>query len=274
MDPDAVVILASAALKGSSSHQAAELRSIEPATLQYGTHPLLNHRILPVLDALAEVCVKEGGSNVVAVALKMRSPVIELTVATNYETPKEETIEHMRDVLQLLQNISNQRFPGGKNGANLREKYPPLDITEEMVPLYDELLIRIYNHSYAKVEKRHKKYWPVLEKFAKLHHQWARAKEKDKDFVDDTGYMLGEMKEFLQRTQLTNHRLAECRDSGWIVDVTEMEKLKVAFQNLLDHALTILADLTVCEIWAERHPSVSNGLLRRSSRFTGTPAHF
>jgi len=191
MDPDAVVALASAALKRSSSHQTAELHST------------------PSLSALAEICVKEGVSNVAAVALKMHSPVIEIIVATNDETPMEGTIEHIRNVLQLLQNISDKRFSEGNSNVNLRKKSPPVNITEEVVPLCDELFVWIYKHSYAKVVKRHRKYWLVLDKFRNLHHEWAKTKEKDKDIVDSTKGLLGEMNEFLLWTQLINHRLAE-----------------------------------------------------------------
>jgi hypothetical protein len=135
MDPDAVVALASAALKRSFSHQTAELH------------------FTPFLSALAEICVKEGVSNVAAIAIKMHSPVIEIIVATNDETPKEDTIEHIRNVLQLLQNISDKRFSEGNSNVNLRKKSPPVDITEEVVPLCDELFVWIYKHSYAKVVK-------------------------------------------------------------------------------------------------------------------------
>jgi len=139
VDPDAVVALASAALKGSSSHQAAELRSTQLVSLDYGHHPHLNHRTLPLLDAVAKICVKEGGSNVAAVALKMRSPVIEIIVATNNETPKEDTIEYIRNVLHLLQNISDRRFVESSKNVDLGEKSPPVDLTEGALSLMSYL---------------------------------------------------------------------------------------------------------------------------------------
>jgi hypothetical protein len=108
VDPDAVVALASAALKRSSSHQTAELHST------------------PFLSALAEICAKEGVSNVAAVALKMHSPVIEIIVATNDETSKEDIIEYIRNVLQLLQNISDKRFSEGNSNVNLRKSHTRL----------------------------------------------------------------------------------------------------------------------------------------------------
>jgi hypothetical protein len=82
------------------------------------------------------------------------------------------------------------------------------------LPLCDELFICIYKHSYAKVKKRHKKYWPVLEKFRQLHHEWAKAREKDKGIVDNTKGLVREMNEFLLWVHFIIHHLAKCHERG------------------------------------------------------------
>ena len=86
MNLDAVVALAAVTFGSASSSKARALRS-STSELTNGLHLDLNHRTVPVLDALAAICIKKGQHDVAAVALKLKPPKIELFLATNDETP-------------------------------------------------------------------------------------------------------------------------------------------------------------------------------------------
>ena len=127
MNPDAVIALAAATFEKTSSTKACELRS-STRELTNGPDPDLDHRTVPVLDALAAICVKKGQHDVAAVALKLKLPKIELFLATNDEAPKQETVKHLKDVWRILKELSDLHFHGAdeKEKVNLREGSPPL----------------------------------------------------------------------------------------------------------------------------------------------------
>ena len=55
-------------------------------------------------------CVEKGQHDVAAVALKLKLPSIELLLATNDETPEQETVKHVKDVWRVLKEISRLYF--------------------------------------------------------------------------------------------------------------------------------------------------------------------
>ena len=74
--PDAVVTLTSAALLGSVSFRARDIRSTrDSSTLGF------DNRTCAVLDALAALCVCEPSSDVIAIGCRYQKPNTELSIA-------------------------------------------------------------------------------------------------------------------------------------------------------------------------------------------------
>ena len=98
MNPDAVVALAAATFGNASSAKTRELRS-STSELTNGLDLDLNHRTVPVLDALAAICIKKEQHGVAVAALMLKPAKIELFLATNDETPEQETVKHLNIIL-------------------------------------------------------------------------------------------------------------------------------------------------------------------------------
>ena len=67
-----------------------------------------------MLDALAAICIKKEQHDVTAVALKLKLKThkIQLFLATNDETPNQETVKHLKDVWRILKKLSDLYFLG------------------------------------------------------------------------------------------------------------------------------------------------------------------
>ena len=252
MNPDAVVALAATTFGNTSSAKACELRS-STSELTNGLHPDLNHRTVPVLDALAAICVKKGQHDAAAVALKLKLPKIELFLATNDKTPKQETVEHLKDVWRILEELSHLHFHGvdEKKKVDLREDSPPLQLpTKEQQSLANKLHCLVYKHSYPKLCKRHEKYWKVIRRF------WGLLKDKNsknkEDVMDEEEQLLQEqMRRLIAGLKFYRRLLGEYHDVDWDVDDIQLSKFTSLLEGILHLADSLLTGSDACERWMD-----------------------
>ena len=261
MNPDAVVALAAATFGNTFTTKARELRSStsEPTN---GLHPDLNHRTVPILDAFAVICVKEGQHDAAAVALKLELPKIELFLATNDETPEQETIKHIQDVWRILKELSHSRFRGTdeKEKVDLREASPPHCFTaKEQRSLVNDLHRLVYKHSYLKLCRRQEKYMKVILKLESLlEPEGKKSTNNEEDFMDEVND-LTKKEEFLRENMLGlidchnlySARLGEYHDVDWAVHADQMSKFTVLLAIIREHANIILAGGDACERWMD-----------------------
>ena len=252
MNPDAVVALAAATFGKTSSTKALGLRS-STGELTDGLHPDLDHRTVPVLDALAAICVKKDQHDVAAVALKLKLPKIELFLATNDETPEQETVKHLKDVWQILKELSDLHFHGSdeKKEVDLREDSPPLQLsTEKQHSLVNKLHRLVYKHSYLKLSRRHDKYEKVIQRFWDLLND-KNSKNKE-DFMDEEEQSLrGQMLRLTVCLAGYLRLLDEYHEVDWNVDDNQMSKFTALLGGILKLAKIILADGEACERWMD-----------------------
>jgi hypothetical protein len=237
MNPDAVVALVSSTFKGNSSQETPMLR----------LHQQVNDRTVPILDALAELCVEDPNEDVVAIGLRLHLPNVQLLVATNDVTPKDTTIQHINELWNLLKQISDRHFADKFHELVDVGMSPKVYCsTEEEMSLCSDLLRRVFRYGYLKFRKRHDKYWKVFEKF---HDAWV-ALGDEQNYGEDLLDVLGPFMEDLANLSSdidTYHR------KNWNVDNRQMTKdLTPLLELILEGADTILADPTACERWMEK----------------------
>ena len=262
MNPDAVVALAAATFGNTSSTEARGLRSCtsEPTN---GLHPVLNHRTVPILDAFAAICVKGGQHDVAAVALKLELPRVELFLATNDETPEQETIKHIQDVWRILKDLSHSRFrgAGGDEKVDLRKASPPHRFTDrEQRSLVNDLHRLVYKHSYLKLCRRQEKYMKVILKLKSLLEPGGKqSTNKEEDFMDEDNdstkkeeYLRGSMLRLVKYLGLYSARLGEYHDVDWAVNADQMSKFTVYLARIRELAKIILDGGDACERWMDK----------------------
>jgi hypothetical protein len=254
MNPDAVVALASSTFIGNSSQEAPMLRSNgHPMSLQNGLHQQVNDRTVPILDALAELCVQDPNEDVIAIGLRLQLPKVQLLVATNDVTPKDTTIQHINEIWHLLKQISDRHF------ADKSHELEDVDMggmspniycsTEEEMSLYNDLLRRIYRYCYLKFRKRHDKYWKVFQQF---NEAWV-ALRREQGYVDERMDLLNVLGDFASHLATIESDIETYRLKNWNVDDNQMSDEFVPLLEITsDEAKTILADGTACERWMEK----------------------
>jgi hypothetical protein len=248
MNPDAVVALASSTFKGNSSQEAAILRSSQLTSLQDGVDDQLNERTVPILDALAELCVEDPTEDVVAIGLRFRVQNVELLVATNDVKPKETTLTHIEEIWHLLQEISDRHFSDKREqlqNVNMAEQSPELSFKagKELV-LYNKLFRLVYQYGYRKFSARHIKYFKVFVKFLEA----TPAKEDFLKLDEDDQSLLSNVAGFIQHFQNISSKIANYHRRNWNVDNREMDTNFTPFlTQMLDEAKGITDDLTGCE---------------------------
>ncbi len=102
--PDTVVTLTSAALLGSVSFRAHDIRSTR--------HSGIDKRTWGALDALAALCVCEPSSDVIAIGCRYQTPNTELIIASKNGPPSEKTLKHLNNVWELLSSILGRKYFG------------------------------------------------------------------------------------------------------------------------------------------------------------------
>ena len=177
---------------------------------------------------------------------------IELFLATNDETPDQETVKHLKDVWRILKKLSDLYFLGTdeKKRIDLRQDSPPLQPpTKQQQSLVNDLHRVVYKHSYLKLHRRQEKYLKVIRGIRDLLH------DKDsKDKEDST-----EKEQFLQDRMLRLigclgfyvHDLGEYHHANWNVNEDQMSRFTGFLGAILDLANTILAAGDVCERWTD-----------------------
>jgi hypothetical protein len=227
MDPNTVVALASSSFKGTGRE------------LHDNVH---NEPTVPVLDALAELCVQNPKHDVIAIGLRLHLPAIQLLVATNDETPDTATIQHLNEIWSLLKKISDQHLAGKKIDMEVdsRSIYRP---TKEEQSLTNQLVRRVCQHSYLLFRKRHAKYLTVIEDFY-------RARREQQDFPDEIEDLLKVLESVLSYLRLISDTIeAYHRDNCKVDDIRMNQDFMPLLRDILVKANTLLADVEVCERW-------------------------
>ena len=261
VNPDAVVALAAATFGNTSSTDAREPRSStsEPTN---GLHPDLNRRTAPILDALAAICVKGGQHDVAAVALKLELPRVELFLATNDETPEQDTIKHIQDVWRILKDLSHSRFRGtdGNEKVDLRKASPPHRFTDrEQRSLVNDLHRLVYKHSYLKLCRRQEKYMKVILKLkSSLEPGGKKSTNKEEDpMAEDNDptkeeFLRESMLELIGFLDLYSTWLGEYHDDDWAVNDDKISKFTVVLETIRNLAKIILGGGDACERWMDK----------------------
>jgi hypothetical protein len=215
------------------------LRSSQLTPLQDGVDGQLHDRTVPVLDALAELCVEDPTEDVVAIALKWRTGIVQLIVATNDVTPKGTILTHIEEIWRVLKQISDRHF------FNMGELSPELSfkVGKELV-LYNKLFRLVYQYSYRKFSARHKKY-------VKVFAQFLQATPAKADFLkldEEDQSLLLNVTGFIRHLKTISSKIANYHRRNWKVDDREMDTDFTPFlTQMLDEAKGILDDLTGCE---------------------------
>jgi hypothetical protein len=247
MDSDAVVALVSSTFRGNSSHRASELCSWgDSIPLLNGLHPQVNARTVPILDALAELSVKDPKADVVAIGLRVRLPTVQLIVATNDQTPTDATIQHIQKIWDLLKEFSAEHFARkAQYEVDMGKKSPIMRIqSEKETALYCQLLREVFQYGYLKFLKRHKKYFTVFNTFEEA---WVKMNKEQRGFEDDSTEKLGNLVSALdliaELVQLYH------RDNWKVSDDDLAESFAPVLEQILLYGKAILDDKLSCETW-------------------------
>ena len=95
---------------------------------------------------------------------RLTEPNVELIIASN-NGPPASTRNHLKSIWKSLTTISNRKFSGAELSADLLTESPPFKVNSVNNSSLNKLLIDVYKHSSKVVEKRHAKYWPIVEEF-------------------------------------------------------------------------------------------------------------
>ena len=162
MNPDAIVALATIKVLGSSNpNPKNSLRHGEPdfqRGLKHGDH--IDNRTATVLDSIAAICISATRSSVVAAALKLSLPKIQLIPAANDEREIPRIVEHLTKVWNLLKCISDLAHSNlNQRDVNMNVETPdkPSNSVAEKL-LLDDLYSHVSIYSRAVVLKRFKKH--------------------------------------------------------------------------------------------------------------------
>ncbi|RPA91709.1 hypothetical protein L873DRAFT_1794700 [Choiromyces venosus 120613-1] len=139
-----------------------------PHTPQHGIvdNYHVNVRTFPILDALAHICVSQGGAQVVAIALQLDSQnqKIRLVLAENTDVPGS-LVDHLTSVWGKLQNLSDEYAKQRtKESENPLANSPPIP-PKVANPLKIEIFCDIYQYSLEKQIKRIEKWSARLTDF-------------------------------------------------------------------------------------------------------------
>jgi nucleic acid/nucleotide deaminase of polymorphic system toxin len=113
------------------------------------------HRLAPVLDSIANLCVKDPHHEVVAVALRLHK-TLELIISTNAGTPPA-TVGHLRALWRALQKLSVE-YNSAYGDSSESEVTPPRpeykSLTPEAQTRIDEIHRECLKFSWERVKKR------------------------------------------------------------------------------------------------------------------------
>jgi hypothetical protein len=247
MNSDAVVALASSTFKGNSSQEASMLRSSPTTPFQYGVDGQLHDRTVPILDALAELCVHDPCEDVVAIGLRLNLPDVQLLIATNDVKPNETTLTHIKEIWSLLKQISDLHFfdkADELQNVKMDALSPELSFEAGQKQfLYNKLLRLVYQYGYLKVCHRRDKYWKTFVRFLEA--------APDADFSnldEDDQSLLSNVISFLQHLKTISSMINDYHSRNWSVSNHEMDSDFTPYlTRTLDDAKRILDDLTGCE---------------------------
>lgn len=252
-DPHVLVAMGSVAIGRKARHGARQDYSAESSCTPANgiiddrkTSP----RTFPILDAIASICVSEGRSQAVAVALQMnpRDRELRLTIAEN-TTVEEQTVQYLRRVWELLRTLSHQYaeyrhdWADSQKWDNYREDSPDTPVTQAITSTKIDILALIYPFTLRKNIKRIEKWWPKLFAFTKRFRAARREKKRDEyeeAFLKTIFFIRGVVaqlrKEFKTSGSIT-------RDS-WAQIELAMDGAVMEAKIILDHRYQ-------CELWAD-----------------------
>jgi hypothetical protein len=247
MDSDAVVALMSSTFRGNSSHRASELGSGgDSIPLLNRLHPQVNRRTVAILDALAELSVKNPTADVVAIGLRVRLPTVQLVVATNDQTPTAATIQHIQKIWDLLKEISAEHFARIVLREVDRHKKSSIMVSqsEKENALYCQLLREVFQYGYFKFFKRHEKYFNVL---TTIEEAWKTMKKEQRGLEDNSTEKL---ERFVCSLRVIAKDVQGYHQDNWKVSDDDLaERFAPLLKQQLEDGKAILADKWACENW-------------------------
>ncbi|KDQ13683.1 hypothetical protein BOTBODRAFT_365022 [Botryobasidium botryosum FD-172 SS1] len=126
-------------------------------------------RIIPLLDALAAVCVQWPGQTF-AVTMSLSPEEVKLYVAENSEVVSRDVVEHLMKIWNLVREI-NAKFhasaPPSLSSDQL-EAPPTFTLDPLITPLVREIEREIYAFSFVRLKKRFEKRWALMKEFLKF----------------------------------------------------------------------------------------------------------
>jgi hypothetical protein len=246
-DPTVLATLCSNAFSTKLSNDADFIRSISDTEFQHGItdDKPTNDRTLRVLDSIAEILVSQASHEVIAVAFGHTPHGMDIYIASN-GPPRTTAVLHLQHLFNKLTLISDmvaetRTDPKWKDWKKPSpEIKPPLEIQRHQI----QFLIDVYVFSWAKMDKRLKKWVPRLKAFLRD----LKAVQLDKLGVD---------RKLLALLKHPLNAIFRCeKDLKTLVDLTkadplsskaEWEVLVFGMYKASQDATKILDDRLLCE---------------------------
>lgn len=250
-DPNVLASLFSFAFHPQVSKDADTTRSIEETDFQRGltTDQKTNDHTLRILDSIAELLVAQPSHEAFAVALKHDPEVMNLYIAGNAPLP-DTTLDHLHQLWGNLAVISDMYAESRADPKwhQWTEASPEIDPPIEIRRLQVLFLRDIYIFSWAKMDKRLRKWVPKLSNFIQ---DLKAATELNPDGVDkELTLLLEQSLSGIFYCEESLKRLVNLTKADPLSYEAEWDQLVSDLHDATQSAEKILKDGDQCERWA------------------------
>lgn len=215
----------------------------------------IDNRTCAVLDTLAALCIREPKLEVIAIACRYKKPNTELIIAANNGPPFASTLNHLKSILDSLDDISNRMISGKQLPTDSRVESPESELTQGPgnTSLH-KLLVDVYKHSFKVIQNRNEKYLPIMKIFDEQYNSWIK---HNKSMVGPAvaGWKFREIslqfEVLLGAFTFMNKQPFALQNNDWIADADEVDGLMKAWYCISDLGKVVLRNPTAFDTWAE-----------------------